>query len=214
MKAHLIAAVGAVALTAAAPVAAQNFSGPRIEGRVGIDNANISLKDTREFGDGRGDFVSGSTATDLSIGAEAGFDIESGRIVFGGYVGFDESENDEPQLDRGLVFKTGRNITAGARVGYAVSPGALLYVKGGYTNTRVRPDFVSGATAAQIAAFDDFDRSQDGLHLGGGVEFAVRDGIYGRLDYAHHIYDDYDVDANTEYSFRRNHFTAGIGFRF
>ena len=215
MKANLlIAAATALATFAvAAPAAAQNFGGPRIEGRVGVDNANISIKDQRDF-NGRGQFVSGSTASDLSIGGEVGFDVESGALVFGGYAGIDASENDEPFPDRRVVFETGRNITAGARVGYAVTPNVLVYGKGGYSNTRVRPVFTQGATAAQMATFNGFDRDRNGFHLGGGVEFAVRDGFYGRLDYAHHVYKDFQVDVNNELSMRRNHFTAAIGFRF
>jgi len=212
MKAHLLAAAGAI-LIAAVPASAQNFSGPRVEGRVGIDNSNISIKDQRDFG-GRGAFSSGSTASDLSIGGEAGFDIETGALAFGAYVGFDTSENDEPFPDRRVTIETGRSLTAGARAGFVVSPNVLLYAKGGYSNTRFRPQFTTGATAAQIAAFNGFERNQDGFHLGGGAEFAVRDGFYGRLDYAHHIFDDYQVDANNELSIRRNHFTASIGFRF
>lgn len=213
MKAYLFAAAGSIALIAAAPAAAQNFSGPRVEGRVGIDNANISIKDTRGFG-GRGTFNSGSTATDLSIGAEVGFDIEAGRLAFGAYAGIDESKNEEPTPLFGVNFETGRNITAGGRLGYVITPNTLLYAKGGYSNTRVRPNFVAGATATQIAAFNGFDRSRNGFHFGGGAEFAVRDGLYGRLDYAHHIYEDFDVNVNNEFSMRRNHFTAAIGFRF
>jgi outer membrane immunogenic protein len=220
MKNKLLLAAGmAAAAVFASPAVAQdeiasdNFTGPRVEGRFGVDNSNISIKDTRDFND-RGQFASGSTASDLSIGAEAGFDIQSGRLVFGGYAAYDESENDEPFPDRRVTIETGRSITAGGRVGYTVTPNVLLYAKGGYSNTRFRPQFTTGATAAQIAAFNGFERNQDGFHLGGGAEFAVRDGFYGRLDYAHHIFDDYQVDANNELSIRRNHFTASIGFRF
>ncbi|MDP8912477.1 MAG: outer membrane beta-barrel protein, partial [Pseudomonadota bacterium] len=127
MKAHLIFAIAsAAALTlAASPAAAQTFSGPRVEGRFGWDGTNISIKDTRDFG-GRGNFSSGSTASDLSIGGEVGFDVESGRLAFGGYAGVDLGENDEPFPDRRVTFETGRNFTAGARVGYVVSPTVLL----------------------------------------------------------------------------------------
>lgn len=215
MKSHhiIMTAAAAVTLLASAPAAAQNFSGPRVEGRVGIDGTNISIKDTRDFG-GRGDFSSGSTATDLSIGAEVGFDIESGQLAFGAYAGADFGENNEPFPDRQLNFETGRNLTAGARVGYVVSPNVLLYAKGGYSNARIKPQFFTGATTAQRNAFAEFDRSQDGFHVGGGAEFAMRQSFYGRIDFAHHIYDDFDVDANSEFSFRRNQLTAAIGFRF
>jgi len=215
MKSHLFitAAASAVALLASAPAAAQNFSGPRVEGRFGWDGTNISIKDTRDFG-GRGDFSSGSTASDLSIGGEVGFDIEAGQLAFGAYAGADFGENNEPFPERQVNFETGRNLTAGARVGYVVSPNVLLYAKGGYSNARIKTQFLTGATTAQRAAFTEFDRDQDGFHFGGGAEFAVRQGFYGRIDYAHHKYDNFDVDANSEFSFRRNQLTAAIGFRF
>ena len=205
------ALIGAAAL--AAPASAQNFSGPRVEGRVGWDGTNISIKDTRDFG-GRGNFSSGSTASDLSIGGEVGFDVESGRLAFGGYAGVDLGENDEPFPDRRVSFETGRNFTAGARVGYVVSPTVLLYAKGGYSNARLRPEFTTGATTAQQAAFAGFERDRSGFHLGGGAEFAVAEAFYGRLDYTHHKYKDFQVDANSELSFRRNQVTAAIGYRF
>ncbi|MDP8913047.1 MAG: porin family protein, partial [Pseudomonadota bacterium] len=103
---------------------------------------------------------------------------------------------------------------AGARVGYVVSPTVLLYAKGGYSNARLRPEFTSGATTAQRAAFGGFERDRNGFHVGGGAEFAVAQSFYGRLDYAHHKYKDFQVDANSELSFRRNQVTAAIGYRF
>jgi len=215
MKAQFIFAVASAAAIAfaASPAAAQNFSGPRVEGRFGYDGTNISIKNTRDFG-GRGSFSSGSTASDLSIGGEVGFDVESGRLAFGGYAGVDLGENDEPFPDRALTFETGRNFTAGARVGYVVSPTVLLYAKGGYSNARLRPEFTTGATTGQQAAFAGFNRDRSGFHVGGGVEFAVAQSFYGRLDYTHHKYKDFQVDANSELSFRRNQVTAAIGYRF
>ncbi len=201
------------AATVASPAAAQNFSGPRVEGRFGYDGTNISIKDIRDFG-GRGDFASGSTASDLSIGGEVGFDVESGRLAFGGYAGVDLGENDEPFPERRVTFETGRNFTAGARVGYVVTPTVLLYAKGGYSNARLRPEFTTGVTAAQRATFAGFNRDRSGFHVGGGAEFAVAQSFYGRLDYAHHKYKDFQVDLTNELSFRRNQLTAAIGFRF
>lgn len=214
MKALLLAATGGIALlAAAAPVAAQTFTGPRIEGRVGWDGNNISIKDQRTFS-GRGEFASGSTASDFAIGAEAGFDVALDKVVVGAYVGYDTGEVDEPDTLRGVTFKTGRNITAGARAGFAVTPSVLLYVKGGYSNGRVRPDFLSTATAAQQAAFADFKRNRDGYHFGGGLEFAVTDNIYGRVDYAHHKYDEFQINTTDEFSYDRNVLLGAIGFRF
>jgi outer membrane immunogenic protein len=219
MNARLFFAGAAGALLAAVPAQAQDattdatFTGPRIEGRFGWDGNNISIKDQRTFG-GRGTFNSGSTASDLSIGAEAGFDLALDRIVVGAYAGIDTGEVDEPFPSLGVVFKTGRNITAGARAGFLATSNVLVYVKGGYSNGRIRPDFTSTATAAQQAVFADFQRNQDGYHFGGGVEFAVTRSIYGRIDYAHHKYDEFQIDTNNEFSYDRNTLLGGIGFRF
>lgn len=207
----IAASLGIVAV--AAPASAQNFSGPRVEGRIGWDGSNISIKDTRDF-DGRGNFSSGSTASDLSIGGEVGFDVEAGGFAFGAYAGADFGENDEPFPDRRVTFETGRSLTAGVRGGVVITPSVLLYAKGGYSKARIRPKFTTGATAAQQAAFNGFDRNPDGFHLGGGAEFAMNGPIYARFDYAHHKYDSFAIDANTELSFRRNQITAAIGFRF
>ena len=207
----IAASLGIVAMSA--PASAQNFSGPRVEGRIGWDGTNISIKDRRDFG-GRGDFSSGSTASDLSIGGEVGFDVEAGGFAFGAYAGADFGENDEPFPDRRVTFETGRSLTAGARAGYVITPSVLLYAKGGYSKARITPKFTTGATTAQQAAFANFDRNPDGFHVGGGAEFAVTEAVYARLDYAHHKYENFDVDPNNEFSFRRNQFTGAIGFRF
>ncbi len=214
MHIHNFIIAGSLGIVAvAAPASAQNFSGPRVEGRIGWDGTNISIKDTRDFG-GRGSFSSGSTASDLSIGGELGFDVESSGFAFGAYAGADFGENDEPFPDRRVTFETGRNFTAGVRGGFVITPSVLLYAKGGYSKARISPKFTTGATTAQQAAFANFDRNPNGFHAGGGVEFAMSGSIYGRLDYAHHKYESFDVDPNSEFSFRRNQVTAAIGFRF
>lgn len=211
-KMFFVAACAAAALAAPA-ASAQNFSGPRVEGRIGWDGTNISIKDTRDFG-GRGNFSSFSTASDLSIGGEVGFDVEVGAFAFGAYAGADVGKNEEPFPERAVTFETGRSLTAGARAGYLITPSVLLYGKAGYSKARIRPVFTGTATAAQRAAFASFDRNPDGFHVGGGVEFAMTGALYSRLDYAHHKYQSFDVDANNEFSFRRNQVTAAIGFRF
>ncbi|MDP9414152.1 MAG: outer membrane beta-barrel protein [Pseudomonadota bacterium] len=207
----ILAAAATVAATlVASPAWSQNFSGPRVEGRIGWDGTGISIKDQRDFG-GRGTFGGGSHASDLSFGGEAGFDIQSGNIVFGGYAGADLSEVEETFGSRGVTFETGRNFTAGARAGFAVTPNVLVFAKAGYSNGRLKPQFQAGANRTQFA---DFSRDRDGIHAGAGFEFSVTPNVYAKLDYTHTRYKTFDISDDLELRFNRNQVMGSIGLRF
>ncbi len=211
MKVTFISAAAcATALLALSPASAQTFSGPRVEGRIGWDGTSISIKDQRDF-NGRGNFGGGSHASDFLFGGEVGFDVQSGSLVFGGYAGADLGEVEETFASRGVTFETGRNFTAGARAGLALSPNVLVFGKAGYSNGRLKPLFQPTANRAQFA---DFSRDRDGIHAGAGVEFAVSPNIYTKLDYTHTRYKTFDIGNDLELRFNRNQAMGAIGFRF
>ena len=127
------------------------------------------------------------------------------------------SRNEAPNIadveqSQGLVnFRTGRNFTAGARAGYAVGSRALLYVKGGYSNSRLKLDFAPGANRAPFA---NFKRDRNGIHFGGGVELGVTKNTYARADYTHTLYKDFRLGPNNDFRFNRNQLMGAIGIRF
>lgn len=206
MKAIIFAAFATVAI--ASPAAAQTFTGPRAEVRVGGDSIGVNTEDQRDF-NGRGSFGGSNKSTDFSFGGEVGFDVQVSQFVVGAYAGADITDVEQSQ---GLVnFRTGRNFTAGARAGFAISPSALLYVKGGYSNSRINVDFAPGAVQAPFA---NFKRNRNGIHFGGGVELAVTQRVYARADYTHTLYKDFRLGPNNEFRFNRNQLMGAVGIRF
>ena len=226
MKLKLLIAAATVAF-AAVPAQAQGlggtFTGPRIQGQVGWDRTSINVRDTRNF-NGRGDFGSPSAQDNsVSYGGELGFDFDLGGFVVGAYGGIDFSDTDEEYTALGTTITFDRNIYAGVRAGVAVSPNALVYGKGGYSQASLENTFAPTVSAANQAAFNAEDEP-DGWHYGGGVEIASGSGLYGRLDFTHTKYDDLtlgslgQVGVTTspvyERRLNRNQLTLGIGFRF
>jgi outer membrane immunogenic protein len=87
-----------------------------------------------------------------------------------------------------------RDLYAGARIGYVVSPSFLLYGKVGYTN-------------AQFTIRDDGNHRDDRSGVRGGVggEYAVTSNVYltGEYRYSHY-----------SGSYSRNQILGGVGLRF
>jgi outer membrane immunogenic protein len=204
----LVYSAAAIAASlAATPAFAQEFGGPRIEARIGWDSVDLGVDI-----DGEGTFDEG--ASTVSYGAEAGYDLSFGSAILGAYAGVDFANAevcDEVFGDDEACISAERNITVGARAGFAVTPEALIYAKAGYSNGRVR------------ASYDDFgdiidaieeSESRSGHHIGVGAELAFGPNFYGKAEYVRTNYSDFDVDATTTGSIKRNQVLAGIGFRF
>ncbi len=74
-----------------------------------------------------------------------------------------------------------RDLYVGGRMGYHVAPSTLIYIKGGYSNLRIKADYSDGITP--VSAADNLD----GYRIGGGIE--VRFGALRVL--AEYRYSDY-----------------------
>ena len=104
---YIAIAAALAAATVAAPAAANDFTGPRVEVNAGIDDVTAAQ-----------DF------NDVTYGAALGFDLGVTENVTLGV---------EASVDN--VFDR-RDIGASARLGYVVEDGVLLYGKVGYANYR------------------------------------------------------------------------------
>ena len=226
MKLKLLLA--AAAAFAAFPAQAQDdvvadFTGPRIEAHVGWDRVGIQNRDVREFA-GRGDFGPSDQDNGFIGGAELGFDFQAGALVVGAYLGADFSETEERIETDFVHFRSDRNLYAGARAGFAVGPGVMLYGKGGLSRGNLDVEFFANAPAAIRTAFDEDVEERDGWHFGGGVEMNMGSMFYGRIDYMHTRYERIDLgtlgrtgpttNPSYEQRFTRNQVTAGVGIRF
>lgn len=202
-------AASAVAVLAA-PAVAADFQGPRIEARAGWDKITLEGR----FDDGTDRFKLSDSDEDVGYGAELGYDGKFGSTTLGVYAGVDLSSVKQCDelfgLDE-LCLKTRRNFTLGVRSGFIASDRALLYVKGGYSNGRVR------------ATYEDFEdilpsvsdaKSRSGFHVGAGVELAVSSKAYVKAEYVHTNYKAFNLDDDTKGDFSRDQVFAGVGFRF
>jgi outer membrane immunogenic protein len=179
----------------AAPAFAQetpNNGGFRIEAVGGYDRAHID----------------GEHANGAVYGVGVGYDLQSGRALFG-----IEGEATDSSADRCVTGSVSagdrlcaglrRDLYIGGRVGALVGPRTLLYVKAGYTNARGRVDYDDG-TASTTLDFSDH-RNLDGVRAGAGVQFGIGDHAYVRTEYRYSNYQD-GVD--------RHQVVGALGFHF
>ena len=75
--------LAALAATVATPAMAQNFDGPRVEGRVGWSSVNIEAELDGEEDNDQEEAV--------TFGGEVGFDAMMSNFVIGGYAGVERA---------------------------------------------------------------------------------------------------------------------------
>lgn len=158
MKKFVLAGLGAVAAMVATPAMADTFQGPRVEVTAGVD-----------------DVINGFDTTDVTYGVGVGYDHQFGRVVLGVEASADN------------VFDR-RDLSVGARVGYAVTDSILVYGTAGYANWK---------------QFTNVEL--EGLRVGGGLEFNVVGPVYAKVQYTYT-----DFEANTG----KHGVKTGVGLRF
>lgn len=217
----ILAALAVGVTLPACPALAQDvqatFTGPRVEATVGWDKSR-----------------SGSTVDD---DATRDLDQSINGIVYGGGVGFDAALGDslvigaEAELTDSTAnadndgvpntfnlgrVEAGRDIYVGARAGFIVGEKMLVYAKGGYTNARFNLVGTDGTV--------DLDQrlDTDGWRLGAGVETAIGENAFAKIEYRYSNYNEAEFDFNgqTPDSSRfnidtdRHQVVASVGFRF
>lgn len=188
IPARTAAALSAV-LLAAAPAAAQTFTGPRVEATIGWDQMHFDLSDVG--GVGR-DKQSG-----LGFGGAVGYDQQIGTNLVAGVEASASGADTGFTATNGTLLRERRDLAFAARIGTKVSPNALLYGKVGYTNLQTGTSSpVSGA---------ELTRDLDGIVLGAGVEVAVTPKVYLKTEY------DY---SNYAAGVTKNDVLTGVGLRF
>ena len=221
MRKFVLAAASLAGL-AASPAFAQSapsdpgkeFDGARAGVIVGYDRvqpgqvANSNINDS-------------NSADGLTYGGDVGYDVQSGRWVFGAegeVTGSTSKVTNNPFAAGALGYgrvKAGRDLYAGARVGYAVAPRTLLYAKGGYTNQRL--DLVASNGTTQTGAHYNLD----GWRAGAGLEQKLGRNTYAKVEYRYSNYGkarlEYPSGGNTNnfsVDTDRHQLVAGVGVRF
>lgn len=206
MRTIFTAALLASAL--ATPALAQErapFTGPHIEVTGGWDRLTGK--------DGNGGHKDG-----FVYGLGAGYDAQVGGLILGVEGEVSDSTN---KLRANDVFvngdstriKAGRDLYIGARLGYAVAPATLLYVKGGYTNARLSSRYNDG-----VGGFSNDHVNADGYRLGAGVEQKFNvfgPGGFVKAEYRYSNYKNLNFgQANVDTDFDRHQVVGSIGVRF
>ena len=200
-KLMLAALATSAAVAAAAPAAAQTaqpFTGFRVEGLIGYDSLNDRQGQDKSSSDG------------VLYGAAIGYDIPAGPVVLGAEGEISGSSSDTRSNGirvPGDQFRlgAGRDLYAGARVGYVISPVAMGYLKAGYTNAK----FDARYTMAGVTTSND--QEVGGYRLGAGLEYAISPNTFVKGEYRYSHYDELDgVGINPN----RHQLMAGLGLRF
>lgn len=197
---RLLAAAVPAILLAAAPAAAQSFTGPRVEVNTGYDAVHAEgLPDKADTVDG------------IRLGLAAGYDIALAPRVIAGVeagIGWSVADTTRATLVSGTStqrfrLSNGRDIDASLRLGYLVAPRTLVYAKAGWANSvaKVRLDSKVGTTTTTVRTSDD----DDGVRIGAGVEHMFGEHAYAKAEYRYTAYGD-GVD--------RHQALVGVGYRF
>lgn len=219
---RLISTLAAVpVLFAAVPALAQGsaerapFTGPHAEVLIGYESLQGGDDDTDVSEEG------------LAYGVAGGFDFQLGQFIAGIEGEYGDSDTDfaagvAALPGGGYELDTGRDIYVGGRVGYAIAPSTLLYLKGGYTNLKLKGRFDNGNTIYSDGS------TLDGFRVGAGVEqkFAVfGPSGFVKLEYRFSNYSNLDVNfrdaagdliegSDVDVDVDRHQVMAGFGVRF
>jgi len=199
MRTKLFAAALIASTAMAAPAFAQDstFTGPRAEAVVGWDRVTDESFNTDSSRDG------------VVYGGQVGYDFQRGNAVFGveGEVtGASTKDTARGVLVAGdeLRTKAGRDLYAGARLGFVVGQNTLIYAKGGYTNAQFETRYTAAGT--DITERDNVD----GWRLGAGAEVKLNDKVYLKGEYRYSKYDNEDAGVDA----KRHQVIGGVGIRF
>ena len=181
MKKILFATAASAAVLAATPAVAQSAApaGPRVEAVIGYDKV-------KALGENDGGVL---------YGLGVGYDFAVAPSVSLGVDGEITDSTQEVGDEDVAEVKSGRDLYAGARANFAVSPTANLYVKGGYTNARFKA----------TDGVDSFSEIVDGYRIGAGGQIAVSGKAYVGGEYRY---------SNYEHGLSRHQVALTVGSRF
>jgi outer membrane immunogenic protein len=191
----------AIAASFATAASAAPFDGPYVGAQVGWQSEKM-----RDLKSSFGTTPVDDKVNSVTGGVFGGYDkTVNDRFVVGAEGGLDFASDDEAQNT-----VAGSNYSADpkysfdvtARAGYLVNPQTLLYIRGGYTNARVRTTITN---AADIQSASD---NQDGWLAGAGVERQVAQNVSARVEYR------YSKLSEGDGKDQRHRVLAGLSYRF
>ncbi len=222
MKYATVLLVAGSAFSISAPAMAQDavdgtFTGPRAEIIAGYDSSTAGSTIDDDANVDNDQSIEG-----VVYGGALGYDFNAGGVVLGVEAEYTGSTADVEFRDGDFEgfglgnVETGRDLYVGARVGVLAQPDLLVYAKGGYTNAKYNIRSASGTQT-----FDQ-DIDTDGYRVGAGVEYAMTERSFVKLEYRYSNYSNAEIDfegdapdtANFDIDTDRHQVVAGVGFRF
>lgn len=213
----LAAGTAFVAVPAMAQSEESPFTGPRVEAVVGYDISKAGSRVDDDINADNDESIDG-----FLYGVGVGYDHNFNGAVIGVEAELTDStaktkfdEGDFEGFGIGNV-RANRDIYVGARIGGQVTPTTLLYAKGGYTNAKFDVRSFDGTQDLR----QDIDT--DGYRLGAGVEQAINDRTFVKLEYRYSNYSKAEIDFEGELpdserfdvDFDRHQVVLGAGIRF
>lgn len=132
------------------------------------------------------------------LGGFVGYNWDMGNQLVVGLEGDLNYDWNDETVAAGGDFETGLNWSTRARVGYAMDR-ALLFAAGGYTGTNI-----------EGPAGDD---TLHGWTIGGGVDYAVTDRMFTRIEYRYNDFGDGDV-GGTNVDLNQHTVNVGLAVKF
>jgi len=198
-----------LASTVAVPAMAQEaapFTGPHIEALAGYDALGAGNADLDDSADG------------FLYGVGLGYDFQIGGVIAGIEGEYSDSTTrvrgtDVVAIGDSARLNTDRDLYVGGRLGFAVAPSTMLYVKGGYTNARIEARYNDG-----LGNTINDGTTLDGYRVGVGIEQKFN--LFGpsgfvKAEYRYSNYRNLDVgNSDVETDLDRHQALIGVGVRF
>lgn len=197
------------AATIATPALAQEeqaaFNGPYVGVYAGYDNVTI-----KEEAPNGGSANKGGVA----FGGIFGYNVDMGSTLLGieaeiGEASTKESEKDFIDAGDEVSLSANLDLFIGARIGFKPSGNTLVYLKGGYAQTKFKAAYFDGTTTYSETA------DLGGYRLGAGVEFKVSERISLRGEYRYSDFGEWVYQGTpTGLGARRHQVVLGVSSRF
>lgn len=223
MKKMLICLAAGIAMASATPAMAQDaapvdpFSGFHVEALAGYDVTRAGSSVDDDVDEDNDQSIDGFT-----LGIGAGYDFRFNNFVVGpeAEVAWSTAktsfkDGDFEGFGLGNV-KANRDLYVGARLGYVVTPRTMIYAKGGYTNAKFDVNNASGTVETNR------DIDTDGWRLGAGVEQAISNKVFAKVEYRYSNYKEGELDYRSDFpdgdrfdlDLDRHQVMVGVGMRF
>ena len=191
----------AIAAPFASAASAAPFDGPYVGAQVGWQSEKM-----RDVKSSLGVAPIDEKKESVTGGMFAGYDKTiNGRLVVGAEVGLDFASADQIQTSvagNSYSIDPKYSFDLTARAGYLVNPQTLIYVRGGYTNARVRTTVTNAAATASASD------NRDGWLAGAGLERQITQNVSARVEYR---YSKFSEDDGMD---QRHRVLAGLSYRF